>query len=158
MQTSSRCVCIGVDKACQSTASLTGSEGVSVLTFYLPEFALAAGVEGSEEQLVASPVTPTSPIPDTPPRRVRFLFLRCCKCVCFRISTRVCVCVGGHSPSVCHAGLQGSFPFALDKHFLSVNTGEPGTPQLPDVHTCVHTHTHTHTDTHTHSTHTHMNR
>lgn len=53
-------------------------------------------------------------------------------------------CVSGHSPSVCHAGRQGSFPFALDKHFLSVNTGEPGTPQLPDEHTRTHTLEHKH--------------
>lgn len=122
MHMSSRCVCIGADKACQSAASLTGSEGVSVLTFYLPEFALAAGVEGSEEQLVASPVTPTSPIPDTPPRRVRFLFLRCCKCVCFRISARVCGCVRvyvrrGPLSQCLPCGAAGFLPFCLGQTF-----------------------------------------
>lgn len=45
---------------------------------------------------------------------------------------QVCVCVNDYCLSVCHAGRWGSFPFALDKHFLSVNTGEPGTPQFPD--------------------------
>lgn len=55
---------------CVSVA-LTGSEGVSVLTFYLLEFVLAVSVEGSEEKSVPNPVTPTSPIPDTPPRSQR---------------------------------------------------------------------------------------
>ncbi|KAI3365610.1 hypothetical protein L3Q82_010692, partial [Scortum barcoo] len=55
--------------------ALTGSDGVSVLTFYLLEFALAVSVEGSEEQLVPGPVTPTSPIPDTPPHSQRLELL-----------------------------------------------------------------------------------
>lgn len=62
------------------------------------------------------------------------------------------MCVYDYSPSVCHTGRRGSFPFALDKHFLSVNIGEPGTPQFPDKITRMHRCTltckwHTHTQT-----------
>lgn len=128
----------------ESSLAPTGSGEVSVLTFYLLQFALAAGVEGSEEQLVPSPVTPTSPIPDTPPQSRQiplFTLLQVRVCVSEYLHLCVCVRASGYSPSVCHAGRRGSFPFALDKHFLSVNTGEPGTPQFPDEYT--HTHTHT---------------
>lgn len=60
-RTVSLCVLVWTGLSEHSPA-LTGSEGVSVLTFYLLGFALAAGVEGSEEQFVPNPDTPTSPI------------------------------------------------------------------------------------------------
>lgn len=82
----------------------TGSEGVSVLTFYLLELVLAVRVEGSKEQAVPSPVTPTSPIPDTTPHHINwsarqiplfflfFFFLKCSlqACVCTFLHVRLC--------------------------------------------------------------------
>lgn len=52
----------------------------------------------------------------------------------------MCVCARPHSQCL-PCGAARFLPFCLDKHFLSVNTGESGTPQLPDEH--AHTHTYT---------------
>lgn len=137
----------------------TGSEGVSELTFYLLELVLAVRVEGSKEQAVPSPVTPTSPIPDTTPHHINwsarqiplfffsffffktlFASVRACvhSCMCVYARPRV------YPLSQClPCGAARFLPFCLDKHFLSVNTGEPGTPQFPDVHEYTFAHAHT---------------
>lgn len=106
----------------------TGSEGVSVLTFYLLELVLAVRVEGSKEQAVPSPVTPTSPIPDTTPHHINwsarqiplfflfFFFLKRSLQACVRVYIPACasmhvrVCIP--CPSVCHVGRQDFFRFA----------------------------------------------
>lgn len=64
---------------------------------------------------------------------VRFLFLHCCKQRVFlyiSLYLRVCVCVC--FPVFATASF---LPICLDKQFLSINTGEPGTPRLPDEYT-----------------------
>lgn len=81
VQTHSWCVCaLACTGRAHRSLALTGSEGVTVLTFYLLEFALAVSVKGSEEQLVPGPGTPTSPIPNTPPHSQR---LQLCPCLFF---------------------------------------------------------------------------
>lgn len=85
------------------------------------------GVAGREEQLVPSPATATSLIPDT------HIFLLSDSSF-YAVAGFVCECVSERMTTlcVCPTGRWGSFPFALDKHFLSVNIGEPGIPQFPD--------------------------
>lgn len=117
----------------------TGSEGVSVLTFYLLELVLAVRVEGSKEQSVPSPVTPTSPIPDSTPhhinwsaRQIPLFFFEntLCKraCVCAFLHVRLCtsLCVsllpvfamwGGKISSV----LPGQ-TFPVSKHWRARDT------------------------------------
>lgn len=94
--------------------ALTGSAEVSASTLHLLEFALVAGEEGSEQQLVPSPVTPTSPIPATPPCQIPLFFFffgsaavtegvfqNICTCVCMhRAPLPVFAMPGGGVPSL----------------------------------------------------------
>lgn len=100
---------------------------MGLLLLYLLEFELAVGVEGSEEQLVPNPVTPTSPTADNPPRAQRpELPSDPSFCIVASFCRSLCICV------CFQVRATASFlPICLDKHFLSVNTGEPGTPPFP---------------------------
>lgn len=71
---------------------------------------------------------------------MRFLFSHCCKqvCVSVRLFVSVWVCVCVCLPAFATASF---LPICLDKHFLSVNTEEPGTPQFPDEYTLDKTYT-----------------
>lgn len=56
----------------------------------------------------------------------------------------VCVFVFVRIQQCLPCGEARFLPFCLDKHFLSVNTGEPGTPWFPDMHEWALTFAHMH--------------